>query len=110
MIQTNPDGTPAPPAPQPPAPGLLRTWKLLEPVRLYLWGLATVVLLALAITGALTGAWVGLALTAVGVLLGLGGAAEAIRASVFSPAAMMGLVIAHRGRHLLTVPTRESDA
>jgi hypothetical protein len=110
VIQTNPDGTPAPPVPRPPAPGLLTRWKLSEPVRLYLDGLVVVVVAAFVVAGWITQQWGAFAIAAAGVVLGLGGAAEAIRASVFAPTTVVGLVHAGRGRYTAIIPTPEKDA
>lgn len=65
-------------------PGLVTRIKLSEPVRLYLYGLAGVVLAGLTLAGTLTGEWADYWLHVAGVLLVIP-AAEAARASVYSP-------------------------
>jgi hypothetical protein len=66
-------------------PGVLTRLKLSEPVRLYLYSLAVVALAGLTLAGYLTGEWSDYWAHAAGVLLGLVPAAEAVRASVYSP-------------------------
>lgn len=73
-------------------PGVLVRWKLTEPARLYLYGLAVVAVLGLTMAGVLTGEWSHYWLTAAGVVLGIVPATEAVRASVYSPAGMLTAV------------------
>jgi hypothetical protein len=58
--------------------------KLSEPVRLYCYGVGSVLITGLVLAGAITGEWQEFLLTALGVLLGLP-AAEAARATAYSP-------------------------
>lgn len=69
-----------------PKVGWLGRLKLTEPVRLYLWTVVLVGDLGLGLAGWMTGQWQDYAATAAAVLLGVGGAGEAVRASVYSPA------------------------
>ena len=64
-------------------------WKLTEPVRLYLYGVGSIVLVGLALAGVLTGEWLDYGLTALGVVLAVGTGTEAARASVYSPAGLI---------------------
>lgn len=69
---------------------LLQRLKLTEPVRLYLHGVLTLVVIPAAVlAGVLTGDWVEWAGTAAATVLGVGAAGEAARASVYSPVGMM---------------------
>ena len=65
-------------------PGLVARWRLSEPVRLYLWSLGSVLLAGLVLAGVLSGDWAEYGGWALGVLLAVGGGAEAARASVYS--------------------------
>lgn len=60
--------------------------KLSEPVRLYLYGVGGVIVTGLVLAGWLTDEWSAYLMAALGVVLGLVPAAEAIRASVYSTA------------------------
>lgn len=82
------DATPAPaPVEAQPAVGRVARWTLTEPVRLYLYALCLVLAGGMQLAGWLTGQWVEYAATSAGVVLGIGAAGEAVRASVYSPAA-----------------------
>jgi hypothetical protein len=110
LTARNPDGTPAPPRATVTArPSWAARMKLHEPVRLYGHALALVVAIAnLALLAA------GVRLPAagdllVGVIIGaLVATTEGIRASVYSPATMVGLLLARHGQS--TVPTPESES
>lgn len=67
-------------------PGRLARWRLTEPVRLYLYGIVMVLIVGLQLAGYLTGEWLPYAVSSAGVVLAVGGAGEAVRASVYSPA------------------------
>lgn len=83
----------ADPTTQPPVPvlsvGTLARLKLTEPVRLYLYGVALVVIVGLNLAGWLVGEWVPYATSSAATLLGVGVATEAARASVYSPRSMV---------------------
>lgn len=73
-----------------PRPGLLSRLKLTEPARLYLYSLAVVVVLGLQLAGVLTGEWTQFCIQDSAIVLGVAGAgAEAVRASVYSPAGVV---------------------
>jgi hypothetical protein len=61
--------------------------KLTEPVRLYLGSVGAVIVAGLVLAGWLTQDWAAYCMAALGVILGLGPAGYAIRASVWSEAA-----------------------
>lgn len=69
--------------------GLLARLKLTEPVRLYLYSVALVVVVGLNLAGWLTGEWVPYATSSAATLLGVTAATEAARASVYSPRSMV---------------------
>jgi hypothetical protein len=81
---------PAPTQPAPPAAGhavpLLTRWRLTEPVRLYLYLVLLVLTAGLQTAGALTGEWAEFTAINGALLLGVGAAGEAARASVYSTA------------------------
>lgn len=81
-IPTNPTVTPS-------GVSILSRWKLTEPVRLYLYSLALVLVVGLQLAGWLTGDWVDYATSSAGVVLAVGAGAEAARASVYSPAGVV---------------------
>lgn len=66
------------------APSGLAKLRLTEPVRLYLYGLGTVVLLGLVLAGVITEDWRDYGISALAVVLGLVPATEAARSSVYS--------------------------
>lgn len=61
-------------------------WKLTEPVRLYSYLLLLVITAGLQLAGVALGEWPEFTAVNGALLLGVGGAGEAIRASVYSPA------------------------
>jgi hypothetical protein len=71
--------------------------KLSEPVRLYVYGLGSVLVVALVMRGVLDGEYLEAMLQALAVAAGLGTAAEAARASVYSPASTVQLLSRARG-------------
>jgi hypothetical protein len=81
------------PTPIRPAPtytvGLLTRLKLTEPVRLYSYTVLLVLTAGLQLAGLLSGEWAEFTAANGAVLLGVGAAAEAARASVYSPAAVV---------------------
>jgi hypothetical protein len=81
---TLPTPIPAPAPPVAPSVGLLTRLKLTEPVRLYLYSVALVLLGGLNLAGYLTGQWQDFAAASAAVLLGIGAAGESARASVYS--------------------------
>lgn len=90
------EGTPAP------SLGRLARLKLSEPVRLYAYSVLVVLAVGLNLAGVLTGEWLPYATSSAAVVLGVAGAAEAARASVYSPrsvvTAMLDLAAARRDR------------
>lgn len=68
----------------PPRPGPVSSWKLSEPVRLYLYGVGSIVLLGLVLAGAITQDWQAYGLAALAEVLAVVPATEAARASVWS--------------------------
>ncbi len=100
MTQTpsDPGMPPRPPASTVTArPGVLTRWKNAEPVRLYLYGLALIVVAGLQLAGVLAGDWPDYAAMAVAVLLGVIPAAEAVRASVYAPTSTLAAVMEAAG-------------
>lgn len=82
------------PAPPPPVQsvGLLARLKLTEPVRLYLYSVALVVIGGLNLAGWLVGEWVPYAISSSGTLLVVTAGGEAARASVYSPRSIVQAV------------------
>src|SRR5207253_9649361 len=87
---------PAPTSPPPAAPvasiGLFARLKLTEPVQLYLYGVALVVITGLNLAGYLVGEWQSYAISSAATLLGITAATEAARASVYSPRSVVQAV------------------
>jgi hypothetical protein len=71
-------------------------WKLSEPVRLYVYGLGSVIITGLVLAGVLSGEWTEYGLWALGTALGLGAAGESARASVYSTNGMVDRLVAQR--------------
>lgn len=77
-------------APKPPSPirnarpSIATRWKLSEPVRLYLWPIVLVLVLSAVAGGLVTEEWAEWALPQLLTALGMLGAGEAARASVYS--------------------------
>jgi hypothetical protein len=69
--------------------GLVTRLKLTEPVRLYCYAVLLVLTAGLQLAGLLSGEWAEFTAANGAVLLGVGAAAEAARASVYSPAAVV---------------------
>jgi len=78
-------------------PGLLSRLKLTEPVRLYLHSVGAVLIGGLVLMGYLTDEWSAYLTGALAVVLAVGGGGEAARASVYSPAGMIGQLTRSRG-------------
>lgn len=79
---------PAPPAAEHTVPRI-RRWRLTEPVRLYLYTVLVVLTAGLQTAGALTGEWAEFTAINGALLLGVGAAGEAARASVYSAPAVV---------------------
>lgn len=82
----NPPGPIRPKAPRRSLAQVAMRAKLTEPVRLYLYGVALIVITGLALAGILTQEWATFATAAAAVVLAVVPAAAAIRASVWSEA------------------------
>jgi hypothetical protein len=82
----------APPAAPVVSVGLLARLKLTEPVRLYLYSVALVVITGLNLAGWLVGEWLPFAESSAATLLGVTAATEAARASVYSPRSVVQAV------------------
>ena len=72
-------------------PPWLARMKLTEPVRLYLYTVLLVLLVGCQLAGVLTGEWRDYLATSAALLLAIPAGAEAVRASVYSPASMVRL-------------------
>lgn len=80
-----------------PRPNRLMRWHLTEPARLYLWLTGIVIITAALAAGYLTedyGQWL---IGAIAGVLGMAGAGEAVRSSVYSQAGHLNGMIASRG-------------
>lgn len=81
------DPFPMPPEPTLPA-GRFARWQLTEPVRLYLFSVAGVVVAGLVLAGVLTREWADFLLPALGVILVVPPVAQVVRSAVYPIAAL----------------------
>lgn len=112
LTARNPDGTPAPPQQRATAgarPSLLVRLKCTEPVRLY--GYGAVLLAAVALVPLLAStSWSPLHTWAVCVLAAVAAAVEAIRASVYPPAAVAAMVLSGQPLPLAIPSQKDANA
>lgn len=110
LTARNPDGTPAPPSRSTvnARPGWVARTKLTEPARLYGHGLVLVAAVALLPVVLDDELGPGFIAWAVGVLLALALVIEAVRASVYSPATAVALVLSRQGQPTIPAPESES--